>query len=538
MIRRAIILTTLLFFGFETFSQQRVHADFDKHYASALKIGRVNRERMRTILDTLTMLASSKQDTIRLLSLEAMLNNPVNKSLGLSQIDEAQRMGDCARIHEYDHILAYVKGVLLKGLHHDSASYYLNKSLGLAQPRKDSLIISECFTVLSYLEMERGNFVKAWRNLESSQVYFKEGEFRSIVINHTNQSHALSSIGLEERAIALAQQGIEFAKSHPYPDHQSDLLPLYGNLIESHLKLNQPREAFQYVTEARHVFRDLDSLNLSNPAFLLSVGDCYLALDSPSRALEVYKLSSINPDHKTWHFRKLKGLFEAYRRVNDLANSRIIAREITKHVPALPGVKDRMEIFKMAEDAFSFLDMQDSADHYYRLHVDNYKQLYNQTQVAEILQDEFKGELDRARETAQLQALILESKIRLGKQQVVFLLMGAILLGVVALLLIIRYRSIKKFNALLDRKIQERTAELVAKNKQLSEYAFINAHKVRGPLARILGLTNLVSGQHELGEVIKLNELVKKESESLDSIVRSITEAVEEKRVFDRNDVV
>lgn len=39
----------------------------------------------------------------------------------------------------------------------------------------------------------------------------------------------------------------------------------------------------------------------------------------------------------------------------------------------------------------------------------------------------------------------------------------------------------------------ERTEELEHQNKQLAEYAFINSHLLRAPLASILGITNLLS---------------------------------------------
>ncbi|MFM8911455.1 MAG: hypothetical protein ACKOE6_00885, partial [Flammeovirgaceae bacterium] len=52
--------------------------------------------------------------------------------------------------------------------------------------------------------------------------------------------------------------------------------------------------------------------------------------------------------------------------------------------------------------------------------------------------------------------------------------------------------QIEQINASLEQTVKERTAQLEDQNRKLLDYAYFNAHKVRGPLARILGLTYLV----------------------------------------------
>ena len=63
--------------------------------------------------------------------------------------------------------------------------------------------------------------------------------------------------------------------------------------------------------------------------------------------------------------------------------------------------------------------------------------------------------------------------------------------------------------------------ELKIKNDQLLKYSFDNAHKVRGPLARILGLLNLVYFDEKESTEFYL-EKIKSESESMDSILHAI----------------
>jgi len=47
-------------------------------------------------------------------------------------------------------------------------------------------------------------------------------------------------------------------------------------------------------------------------------------------------------------------------------------------------------------------------------------------------------------------------------------------------------------NENLESMVDERALQIENKNKSLSEYAFINAHMLRGPLCRIIGLVNLM----------------------------------------------
>lgn len=91
----------------------------------------------------------------------------------------------------------------------------------------------------------------------------------------------------------------------------------------------------------------------------------------------------------------------------------------------------------------------------------------------------------------------------------------------------IQDEEIRSINENLERLVHDRTNELEKKNKALEEYAFINAHKLRAPVASILGLTNLFRTikleEAEKDIIIHLEDSTRK----LDEIVSSITEAIE-----------
>jgi signal transduction histidine kinase len=94
--------------------------------------------------------------------------------------------------------------------------------------------------------------------------------------------------------------------------------------------------------------------------------------------------------------------------------------------------------------------------------------------------------------------------------------------------------QLKNYNLHLEERVHERTKELEQQNKQLAEYAYINSHLVRGPLARIIGLTNLISRTPKTEEQQELIENLNQASAELDSVIFSINNALIRQQEFDR----
>jgi len=88
--------------------------------------------------------------------------------------------------------------------------------------------------------------------------------------------------------------------------------------------------------------------------------------------------------------------------------------------------------------------------------------------------------------------------------------------------------ELKQINENLNKIVIERTDALLHQNNILVQHAHISAHKVRGPLARILGLSNLMS--IELGHETKAKDLLVHLSASakeLDNTLREVRESLD-----------
>ena len=90
---------------------------------------------------------------------------------------------------------------------------------------------------------------------------------------------------------------------------------------------------------------------------------------------------------------------------------------------------------------------------------------------------------------------------------------------------------------MLEEKVKDRTAVLESKNKQLTEYAFINSHLLRAPLARVLGLSYILVESVKNQEDSRVVNALINASEELDTIIQKISDLLYDGNNFSREDV-
>ena len=94
-----------------------------------------------------------------------------------------------------------------------------------------------------------------------------------------------------------------------------------------------------------------------------------------------------------------------------------------------------------------------------------------------------------------------------------------------------RTEQIRKHEALLIRNLRENEKQ----NKQLKEIAWIQSHKFRAPLARILGLITVYNFADDEIEKKFVMENLEKSALELDHVIHEITRHSEESREADKN---
>lgn len=82
--------------------------------------------------------------------------------------------------------------------------------------------------------------------------------------------------------------------------------------------------------------------------------------------------------------------------------------------------------------------------------------------------------------------------------------------------------QIERINKRLSQMIKDKTARLEKQNYQLIEYAFFNSHKVRGPLARVMGLVELLKNAESKSDMVLYLEKLEESAEELDLVINEI----------------
>ena len=82
--------------------------------------------------------------------------------------------------------------------------------------------------------------------------------------------------------------------------------------------------------------------------------------------------------------------------------------------------------------------------------------------------------------------------------------------------------NLNELNMDLEKKVTERTAQIRAQNEMLIKYSYTNAHHLRGPVARLLGLASI----YNLDPAMDIGFLITKmidEAHEIDTVVKKIT---------------
>lgn len=82
--------------------------------------------------------------------------------------------------------------------------------------------------------------------------------------------------------------------------------------------------------------------------------------------------------------------------------------------------------------------------------------------------------------------------------------------------------ELRDLNLNLEKKVEQRTKVINKKNEKLREYAFMNAHNVRGPLTNILSLADLLNSSKMEREQEELIHHLHSSAEKLDTVIHDI----------------
>lgn len=90
-------------------------------------------------------------------------------------------------------------------------------------------------------------------------------------------------------------------------------------------------------------------------------------------------------------------------------------------------------------------------------------------------------------------------------------------------------QTVKELNENLELLVKERTLEILKKNQALEEYTFVNSHKLRSPVANIVGLAYLLNQESLSPTASEIAQHLLNVSQQMDQVVKDTTKKLNSK---------
>lgn len=215
---------------------------------------------------------------------------------------------------------------------------------------------------------------------------------------------------------------------------------------------------------------------------------------------------------KTYFFGFCIDISERTKAMNDLLQSEKVFRSFMENIPVLTYMKDENLKPIYTNHKIKSLNQQD---------VDDSETL----KIEEADQELLSGNSNYVELEYQT---IIDDQLR-WLRDIKFLIPfedGSKVIGGAAL----DITTIKNYQKMLmsnQSKLERVIQELKSSNQKLGEYAFINAHKLRVPVANIKGIIQLFDGTKSTDETLELINLLKGQSENLDQVLYDIKDMLE-----------
>ncbi|UII33572.1 hypothetical protein LVD17_07035 [Fulvivirga ulvae] len=398
--------------------------------------------------------------------------------------------------------------------------YFLNKN--------DSTQVIRSLNNMAVRLMSDGDYLSSMRILTSARSFFNQEQASSSYIL-SNIAHTYMVLGLYERALDVCKTSLV------YVDEDESIVELL-TISEIYLIQNQTDSAWHYNMLAEKVIEKYPNA-YGRSMIYLTQGNILLARLKPEKALVVFDKIEISDSNYYLKFKQLFGKFQAYKYMNDHKKALKLAKETVnfQYEVSRLSVKQNMEVNNWRYIAYDYLNDYENALAAHEAFFDLYRKIYNLSQVSDIIKNDLDRQHQFEMDKARLEKELLQSAVKRNSEKVYYLTVLLILLIIIFMLLIFRYRSRKKMTLLLEEKVKQRTSELTIRNRQLEEYAFINAHQLRAPVARLLGLAHLANHVQDIYELKSFYHKIEQECLSLDKVVGTITKAIDEKIVLSRD---
>lgn len=420
------------------------------------------------------------------------------------------------------------------------------KSVSIAEPENCDDMLGKIYSALGIALDESGKTRSAidyhFKALKISEV---QQDTVSIADTYNNIGILFSSQDDHKQAISYYLKALNLVKNNK--SMQPSTATYYSNLGDSYFFIGKKDSAqifYEYALAIDTKYNDIEGLAYSN----LSLGNIYgqnNKLDIAFTYVQTALVHATATGDRAQEVSVLNSLASLYQRKDELQKSLDVIKKsykIAREINFPEGIRDALEIEADLQKMLgNYSEALEKLQKYHQFadsiqNEQKVKLLVRQQAEYDFAKERLGLELERERERI---AFEIERENREAKQLLTNV--GLALCAIIIMLILLFYYDKKKNNILLNEanveilqlnenlelKIEERTKELVKRNKQLEEFAETNSHKVRHSIAQLLGITALFIEDNNNSDIDREEErrlirLLRKSSKELDIIVKDI----------------
>lgn len=308
------------------------------------------------------------------------------------------------------------------------------------------------------------------------------------------------------------------------------------NVGEGHFDRKEYQIALSYFEEAIS-YMDQMSYDGYKALILNRTGETYCRQGKLKEALNLHqKALRWSKDHDDYYgiadsYTCLGGYFAAQKDYQQaiayLDSSTFICKKIDFKSQLLKNYREYIAAYLRLNDyenLLNYLNLLESL----RDSIDKDKKQKALMKVQTYYENDKKDkELEHNRTTIALKNLELQN----SRIQVQFAVVAGLFLSILLGIFFFQYQNKKRVSNELEKKVAFRTRELrdaygevVLLNEELDAFAYRTAHDIRGPLARLLGLSQLAIASESENEKANFMELIQKEAVTMDNMLHRFLE--------------
>jgi signal transduction histidine kinase len=396
-------------------------------------------------------------------------------------------------------------GLLYETLNNfNKALEYFNRAIVIQKEIKDKAGLGRSYLNIGLVLQSHKKYDKAIESYLASLNLVKEiGDQRGFCLIANNLAQIYIRTNKMDEALPYLKQGLAISTRNNFRDCIGDIKQTYAYYFN---EIKQPRQAIQYADEACKLGIEIGKLDVyRNGLYQRYLAFSQLAM--PQKALENYEK----------YIQLTDSLHNDEIIKNSLANEYELREEKYRNEQVASELQHRAENERQKRITNTVLGITFTSILGSLLIFMTNRKIRKQRKKLQLQQielsiqnDELSGsreEISAQRDFVAMQNKKLEEAQNLIEQQ---------------------NQEIRKRNETLEIEIANRTKELVDYNQQLEQFAFVSAHNLRAPVARILGLGNLLSlPSNSPQDLLEIGEKMTYSSLELDQVIKDINQILQ-----------